>query len=675
MKTYTSLFLLAALGVMSGAATAAVDTSAWVCESCPFPTGASGAVEVGVGHVSDPSAKFGDFTGLQKDGAHLVLGGQLSQRSAGGYWADLQADRLGLDSRTLKAQVGREGLYRLSLGYRGIPRHLGEGQTPFLGIGGAALTLPAGFSPATAAASLKPVDLSYDFERTEVGATYLGQPNWVWSVNTRRDARSGLKPVRAYATGASSQLAAPIEHSNDQVEVSGSYVTRKLQATVGYQASRFRNDHQSLSWANPFAPGATSQMALAPDNQFHQVFGKLGYAITPAIRASADLAVGRMTQDQDYLTTAGTTLPAANLDGRVDTFNGSVKLSADLRKGLRVNAAYLRDVRDNRSPVLSYTTVSPVGTLGSVSNTPFDLTQDRFKVDAQYRAADGVKLSGGLDHDQRARNYLEDVKTRETTLWGKASIQAAENVGLVFKLATADRTNNGYGTAAAGWLSSPENPLMRKTQLAPRGRDTAGLRADIAVTETISIGLNADLANDNYRSSVLGLRDTRSANLGVDLSHAISETTQLTLFAQGERARSRQAGSQAFAAPDWTAEHKDRFTVLGLGFKTAAIPDKLDIGADLSFARTRGEVAVVPLGSDPAFPTNRSSLDGAKLYAIYKLSDKLSFKGSWWYEDYSATDWQLDGVMPTSVYNLLSMGLQAPQYRVHAVQFSMRYAF
>lgn len=672
MNTYSPLFLLAALGVLSGAATAAADTSAWKCESCPYPTGASGAVELGVGYVSDPSAKFGDFTGLQKEGPNLVLGGQLSQRSESGYWADVQADQLGLGSRSLKAQVGREGLYRLTLGHRGIPRHLGEGQSPFLGAGSTTQTLPAGFSPATAAASLKPVELGYDFERTEFGASYLGQPNWVWSVNTRRDTRSGVKPVRAYATGSAAQLAGPIEHANDQLEVSGSYVSRKLQATVGYQASRFRNDHDGISWANPFAPGSNSQMALAPDNQFHQIFGNVGYTLTPKIRASADAAVGRMTQDQAYLA-GGAALPAANLDGRVDTFNGGIKLTADLRDDLRLNAAYLRDVRDNRSPVLSYVTVSPLGTLGSVANTPFDLTQDRLKLSAHYRAGEGTRLSGGLDHDTRARNYHEAVTTRETTLWGKANFQASETVGLALKLATADRTNNGYGTSS--WLASPENPLMRKTQLAPRGRDTAGLRVDIAVSEEVSIGLNADFANDNYRSSLLGLRDTRSSNLGFDLSRTIAEGTQLTLFAQGERARSRQNGSQAFAAPDWTAEHKDRFTVVGVGFKHAAIPDKLDVGADLSFARSRGEVQLAPVGSDPAFPANRSSLDGAKLYAVYKLSDKVSLKGTWWYEDYSSRDWQLDGVMPASVYNLLSMGLQAPSYRVHAVQFSMRYAF
>ena len=84
MKIYSPLFLLGALGVLSAAGTAAaqaVDTSAWKCSACPFPKGTSGMVEAGLGGVSDGSARFGDYTGLQREGAHLVLGGTRMQRA------------------------------------------------------------------------------------------------------------------------------------------------------------------------------------------------------------------------------------------------------------------------------------------------------------------------------------------------------------------------------------------------------------------------------------------------------------------------------------------------------------------------------------------------------------------------------------------------------------------
>ena len=84
MTTYSPLFLLAALGVLSAAGTAAaqVDTSQWKCESCPYPKGATGTVDAGVGYVSDDSATFGNYTGLNQKGAYLVLGGDVDATAA-----------------------------------------------------------------------------------------------------------------------------------------------------------------------------------------------------------------------------------------------------------------------------------------------------------------------------------------------------------------------------------------------------------------------------------------------------------------------------------------------------------------------------------------------------------------------------------------------------------------
>ncbi len=61
MTRFSSLHLLAALGVLSlsaAAAAQAVDTSAWTCETCPFEKdGVSGAVEASLAVVDDRAAR------------------------------------------------------------------------------------------------------------------------------------------------------------------------------------------------------------------------------------------------------------------------------------------------------------------------------------------------------------------------------------------------------------------------------------------------------------------------------------------------------------------------------------------------------------------------------------------------------------------------------------------
>ncbi len=82
MKTSTPLWLLGALGALSittGTPVAAADPSQWTCETCPFEEpGVSGSVDVGVGVVTKESARFGDFTGLDRKGGHLIAGGEAS---------------------------------------------------------------------------------------------------------------------------------------------------------------------------------------------------------------------------------------------------------------------------------------------------------------------------------------------------------------------------------------------------------------------------------------------------------------------------------------------------------------------------------------------------------------------------------------------------------------------
>ena len=699
MKTYSPLFLLAALGVLSpaGAAAAAVDTSQWKCESCPFPEkGATGTVEAGVGVVSDDSATFGNYTGLDSQGAHLILGGAVADRGdGGGYFADLSAADLGIDTRSLAARIGREGLYSLQLGYAEIPRYFADGaRTPFLGNGGSALTLPVGAGfPAGDTASmplagtLRPVDLGYNAKRFDLGGKWIGQDHWTYRMSLRRDVRDGTKPTAGSFYSTASQLASPVDETTDQLELAVSYATRQLQATLGYQLSQFRNGNAALTWENPFAPvvadATRGQLALAPDNEFHQIFGSLGYQITPTIRASADAAYGIGKQNADFLAPTLNAsllpsvpgLPAPSLDGKVKTFNFNAKLTATPMDGLRVNAIYALDIRDNETAILSYPMVATDIFVSPDlrSNTPFDLTQDRIKLNADYRGFETWKLSGGVDWDRRERSYQEVVTTRETTLWGRATVQPIEELMLALKLSRADRSNSTYGTAY--WFGSDNNPLMRKFNLAARKRGTVGARADWAVSETVSLGLGGDWSKDDYDKTEIGLTEAESANLLADVTVALSEQTSFYGFVQAEKIRSRQAGSQAFAAPDWHAVNKDRFEVFGLGVKHAAIPDKLDLGADISISRARSDVSVQTSIDEPRFPSGKTSVDVVKLYASYKLNDRMWLNGAYWYESYRSADWRLDGVQAGTVYNLLSFGNQAPRYSVNVLRVSVRYAF
>lgn len=691
MRTYSPLFLLAALGLLSTFDAAAVDTASWQCKTCPYPKGVTGSVDAGMATVFEPSTTFGDYTGLQRRGDTLVLGGKLFYRSDAGFYLKGSATDLGLDTRALDLQTGQEGAWNLRVGYNELPRHFASGAlTPFGGVGGNVLTLPAGF--ASAGTSSMPlsgnqqgVDIGFKKKNLGVTGTLLSFDNWTYRVKVTRDARDGTRATTGSFFSSVSQLVAPVDQVTEQLEVSAAYARKGMQGSLAYSVSRFKNGPESLTWDNPFwpvVPGATrGQLALAPDNELQQLSGSAGYDITPTIRASADFAVGRLTQNAAFLaptlngTLAVPALPAQSLDGRVETFNSNVKLTAAPLEDLRLSATYARNVRDNQTAIKAYPLLATDIFLSTATrkNTPFSLTQDRFKLGAEYRGLEIVKLSGGVDHDRRERNYSEVVRTRETTVWGRVGVQPLESLSVGVKMAHAERDNSPYGTAV--WFGDVDNPLLRKYNLASRKRDTVGVRADWTISEKWALGGAVDYANDDYSESAVGLSLARSVNISFDATATLSETTQITAYVQSEQLRSRQAGSQLGMTADWRALNKDRFNVLGVTLRHTLVADKFDIGADLSISRARSDVGIDANFASSQFPTAKTARDTVKLFGSYKLQDNVSVNVDLWHERYVANDWHLDGVMPATVQNLLSFGQQMPNYSVNAVRVSARYSF
>ncbi|HJW10794.1 MAG TPA: MtrB/PioB family decaheme-associated outer membrane protein, partial [Albitalea sp.] len=456
MRTFTPLWLLGALGALSlsvGTPAWAVDPSQWTCSSCPFEeAGTQGAVEVGAGAVSTHSAKFGDFTGLDRRGGFVVLGGEARMRGSDGFYGSASASDLGLDTRSLAAELGQEGRFTLRLGYAELPHLLSDtAQTPFIGSGSNSLGLPAGYPAASTAAmplatTLQPVDLGFKRSRVDLGASVNGGADWTYRLAVRHDVRDGTQRAAGSFFSTTSQLVAPVNQTTDEFEVSAAYAGRVWQANLAYRASIFRNSDDALTWQNPFiAPvaGATSgQIALAPDNQFHQWVANAGFQISPMLRASAELALGRMTQDSSYLpaTLNGTLtvpiLPASSLNGSADTLDLSLRLSAAPTERLRLSASVTRNERDNQTPSLAYPTVSTDMFVGAATrvNLPYSFTRDRFKLDADYRGPGSLKLSAGAEQDNVQRTLQETDTTRETTVWARASARATDTLSLALKL-------------------------------------------------------------------------------------------------------------------------------------------------------------------------------------------------------------------------------------------------
>ncbi len=700
MKTTTSLAVVLVLSIPTtwslaaddATSGAAVDTSNWKCELCPFEEpGRSGSVDVGLGNVSEDSFKFGEYTGLNEKGGYLIGNAELRLRGEDAHYWNINASNLGLDSRELTAEGGRQGKYKLFFDYDELPHFISDSaSTPLLGAGTNSLTLPPAWVRAGSTAgltalagSLREVDLKTKRKRLGLGATFITDSHWEYAVNVRHETKEGTMRVGGAFFFNATQLVMPIDYTTDQLDVSASYATSKWQARFSYYGSMFSNSNDALTWQNPFtglvAGADTGQLAAPPDNEFHQIMASGAYQFSDKTRVTADLAVGQMTQNETFLaptlngTLAVPALPRTSLDGKVGTLNANLRWMSDVTDRLRLNIAYVYNDRDNKTPQSTYTWVTTDTFVASPrENLPYSFTQSTLKFSGDYRVAPRVKASAGVDRDTHSRTFQEAEETRENSIWGKVVTRARDNVDLTLKVAHADRTVSNYQVVPQ--ISPPENPLLRKYNMTDRKRDSAGLRTNITPSDTVTVGFGIDVSKDEYPNSTIGLISGDDVNISADTSISLGEKTSLLFYANQERIRSMQAGSQAFGAADWTASNDDTVTAAGLGMKHQLIVDKLDVGADYSVSRARGEITVTSGVATP-FPDLTTRLNTVKLYANYAWKKNISLHGAYWYERFRADDWSLDGVAPNTIANVLTLGETPPSYHASVVTFFMRYKF
>ena len=645
-------------------------------------------MEAGVGYVSEGSYKFGEYNGLQDDGAFPIGNATARYRDENAGFLDLRLRDLGLDTRSAEIEGGRQGSYRLFLNYDEIRHNISDSvMTPYLGSGSDSLSLPPSWVRAGSTSgmtelkpSLNGVDLYTTRKKLGIGVAFIPADKWETAISVRHESRDGKKRTAGnfYFNGA--QLVEPVDYDTDEVEVAVTYTTKKWQSRLAYYGSFFSNSNRSLYWENAYNPlvaGADAgERALPPDNTFHQILFSSGYLLSDRTRISGDVALGRMGQDENLL--AATTnpnlavaLPVQSVDAQVDTLTANLKVDSAVSNKLRLNASWRYNDRNNRTPsylfdiVLTDTFAAP-----SRRNLPYSFTDNTAKLGGTYLVSNKTRLSAGYEYENRARTNQEVDETTEHSFWGKVNFRARENFDFSVKAEHANRDNSGYHPVAE--ITPADNPLMRKYNLADRTRDSAGLTVAITPNERISIGVSMDVAKDDYTDSLVGLTGDREFNLNADVSVILTEKTTLHSFAGQQLIRSEQAGSESYSTPDWFAMNDDTVDTFGFGVKHQLIEDRLDVGADYVLTRSTGRISYSN-GMD--FPDLQADLDTLKLYANYHLKDNMNLHAEYWYERYDSTSWMLDGVEPDTIPNVISFGEVSPDYNVNVFMVSVRYDF
>lgn len=662
-------------------------------------------IELGIGYVADDAYFFGRYNGLQSEGAYLV-GDIDAQRfdEEGRFWR-VRGTNLGLESRYLRLEGGKQGHHKFFLEWDELPNYINNtGVTPFLGVGSDNLTLPSGFSLGTPLSPQNPFEVQTRRERIKAGAGFVMKQRWLFDVDFSHENKQGVDVIGGAMLTSTSQalqntntslLPEPVDQDTNQVNATLSYAGDSGQLDLSYHASFFENNYDSLTWQDPFPTTGVGSLALAPDNEFHQLSLTGTYALPYRSQLTGVASMGRMTQNQQFqpYEVGGSTadLPTSSLDGEVWLLNGQLKLSSRPTAKLRLNANLRYDERDNQTPIVQsfdYVVLDSGISGGLVENNPYSYKKSLFDINANYRFNAISSLRGGYKHSTMERSRFDAGRedTDEDTLFGKFKIKPHAIVDLELYGEVSGRDGSEFNQQGY------QDPLMRKYNLADRDRTKVGGLINIMATDKLFIGARADYSEDDYTETEIGLTEASQPTVTVDFTYTPVSNLTTYGYYTWENIQSSQNGSdvtQAGSGPGggatpttgtWQADFDDTFDTVGIGGKWTGL-GKWDLGADLVYSKAVGHIDMKH--SDPTltvnqFPDNLSEMVSIKLYTDYHYSKQLVYKFGYWYEEYIADDWAVDGLQPydnTVVGQTLLLGQQTMDYEVRVFTVSASYRF
>ena len=665
------------------------DTSTWSCSMCPFAEGWAVEAEAGAISVSDDSAKFGDYTGLDREGEELLLDGTVRYWGGDGYRLEAEGENLGLDSRSARLGASKQGLWEASLFYDEIPRHrFDDTETIFAGAGSSNLTLRDGWVRGGSTgqmpqldASLQGADIGWDRETIGAGLGFLLGDRFDFDADYKHEERDGTKLFTGTFYGNGSVLPAALDYNTDQFEASIGYTGERWQLRLGSLLSYFNNSTWGQTWENPFTGTEVGRAASTPDNQFIQynLSGSYNFATWRTV-VSGNVAIGKGEQDDAYLpytinsAIAADPLPRSNLDAELDTTNVLLRVTSSPWRQVRLKGEYRYDDRDNDSPVDTYNWVRVDSAPGdSTENRIYSYTRDTVDLEASARLDKNSRFYVGYRYDGWDRDDQERDETDTDRYWARFRFDSGGVVDFRATLGSESRGGSNY-KALVNDDFAPQNPLMRKYNMASRDRTDFEARIDVAPADDLGLGFAATWADEDYSNpSNVGLRKAEYLNYTLDSDYNWNDRANLYAIYSYEKYNSRQQGSSAFADPDWSARSRDEFDTLIFGVRVPRIFNRVDLDVDYTLAESEGKNRVSSAGLQSAYPELKSDRKTLSVSASYAFSNSLSFKAGWLYEDYSSDDWALDGIEPGTIPNLLTLGQDAYDYDVNVFMLSFTY--
>lgn len=594
-------------------------------------------------------------------------------------------------------------------------------------------------------------------------------------VKVNRETRNGSRLIGAGTYERYKQGPDGLNHTEDQFVATGlelaepiNYLTKTIKAGAGvykkgwladleYTLADFNNNDQSLVWSNPFrttdavARNSTNtsdnnafdrgrfvngQMSLAPSNRTHDLSASASMEIPYNGRLTGNISFG-VTEQNDLLlpytlhtstmVNGGVPLPAARFNGEVRTFTQSYALTVKPTEKLGASLKYRYYDYENNSDSILFPGYAAFGesffrTVKNDKNAPVrndtaSYTRKTTKLGVDYELSHPLSVEAEAFLDSYDHKDQRIAATNETGAGAGFAYKAGHSATLKGAYKYAHRKVNGYKPGAT--KANPEAVGLANFNWAERVRNRADLRADVSVSQKMSLGLAGQYQDDNYGAGKrFGFKSQKNLMGSLNAAYEPSEKVSLSASYSRENRKGRTdngAKDDAFNAAGtlddsltadnfnpynyWKTDITEDVDTIGFDATLRPVQDKVDVNLGYSYSESsmkfdtvnQNSAAAVAAGyasgakllngaANNPWPTVLSRMHELRTGCSYKIQKDLKVGVSYlfsWYKlrDFANSGAYLAGLTPENTTKFVMTGATKNSYEAHVLSAYMAYKF
>jgi MtrB/PioB family decaheme-associated outer membrane protein len=531
------------------------------------------------------------------------------------------------------------------------------------------------------------------------------------------------------SAGHSAILPMDVDFETTEFDLTVDYQGDKLQLSGSWFYSDFDNGEDLQRWQNPYNaffgsvnyPNGEGGLGLAPDNEQNRLRLLGVYTFSPTLRLQVDGSYARTEQDQDFADyTVNPNLridePLAvnNLDGELDTSTLDSRLFYRPWAKLNIEARYHGEKRDYDGDRNGYRYVpgdaaSQSRSALTVYNSFNDYTRNRYSIEASYRLPWRSKLWAEYAYEEVERENAAVEETEEDLYRLRYRIRPLSNLSTTLEISYSDRAADTYQWDQSYYAlldselinNTPDSqrynnhPLMSQYYLSNRERSEGKWDISWQPDPNWTVTGNLLWRENDYSKSDLGLTEDELTRVAVNASWLPHSRLTISAWASYDQYETDQSGrsfrggieKNAFEvnpplpqasdpSRNWGVDVKDSSVTLGINANWRYRHD-LAFSADYNYVETTGDYgfSTVDDGDIVAepLPDDESTQHHLTLEGVYDLRDNLSIRVNYQYWRYDQDNWAINGVTPTTIDKVLTLGEQEADEDLHYIGTSVIY--